>query len=185
MLEESKRLQFQQAYLELGSTRGKNATPEGREELREIWIRNNGSAARWLIEQMRTETNIHVTTDISEILSMIGKSAINPILNELENNEPSEELIPLIDAITWIKMPSKTNARIRVTELVKSLIKNENYNIRDAAIRATRTLQDSEALEVLEAALLVEKTDLIDNIREEIDLVKIAKSFELEENNER
>jgi hypothetical protein len=146
--------EFAIAYEALADRRGVNATPSGRSQTRKLWLVAGPVAAKWLIEQIKTETHPDMIVGVAETITEMGAVAMPIALSEIERYADAKpEFEALIDALAWMDPPEQPELLSRINNIIDRYLKSPQLECKLAAVQLTRLLDDKEAHAILNDAM--------------------------------
>jgi len=152
------REKFEHYYRKIGWWRGPNASQDVRKSVRDFWAHSGSVGAKWLIDKIARETHIDVLDGVSNLLSDIGPSSIDPIIYKLKAKPTRDQVEVLLKALGWIEAPRHAIAipQVILESVLQDYLWHTESDIRSAACAATRILPGSGARALLERRRRVE-----------------------------
>jgi hypothetical protein len=144
---------FEQEYQKIGWWKGEHASPQAQERIRSFWMNSGRAGAEWLASRLRQETHSDVLDAAGSLLADIGRSAVEPILTELDNPTSQEHAKVLLLALGWMAPEEGAVHAERIESMLRRFMAETRPELREAAAEATAILRASCARCLLSAVL--------------------------------
>ncbi len=164
-------------YQALGRRKGPLADAKVQAAARDYWSSAGQAGATWLVQRLRTETNVEALHAVGSQLADLGQVALRPILDELDREPTVDQAIALLKAVGWmVEADPALHCSDPATEATLGrLLQSREADIREAAAEAFPLVPPNRSVVWLESRLHDEQVeDVLLTIRAVLDHLRIG-----------
>ena len=160
---------FEDQYEKIGWWKGPLATSSARQEVHDFWVSRGSRGARWLVRRLRSESHLDLLSGVANLLADLGELSLGPIVEELELEPTRDQAEALLKALAWLGAAGMTAGPLagRLIPILSAVLIHEDFDVREAACRATSLLAPGRARALLESRLAVEPSSEVRQTIEE------------------